>query len=192
MSALGRAGIVNRDAFYATMAGLMQINLTAPGRKEVSARMASFHAPFWTARHSRRRTTARRRSSRTTRRAPGSRCISTCTFARRRGTGAPRRRLPRAAAALVERSRARRTTCRGRGYTERDVELAASEVAGEDLHPWFEQHVGSTEDVDYDALLARAGLRLVRGGDAWTLVEIPDATPAQRAVREGWATGRCG
>ena len=53
-------------------------------------------------------------------------------------------------------------------------------------------HVGGTDDVDYDALLARAGLRLVRGGDAWTLEEIPDATPAQRAVREGWATGRCG
>jgi len=46
--------------------------------------------------------------------------------------------------------------------------------------------------VDYDALLARAGLRLQRGNGAWTLEEIPDATPAQRVVREGWATGRRG
>ena len=80
----------------------------------------------------------------------------------------------------------------GRGYTERDVELAASEVAGEDLHPWFERHVGGTDDVDYDAQLARAGLRLRRGEGVWKLEEIPDATPAQRAVREGWATGRRG
>jgi predicted metalloprotease with PDZ domain len=47
LAALGRAGIVPTDAFYATMGGLIQANLTAPGRKEVSARMASFHAPFW-------------------------------------------------------------------------------------------------------------------------------------------------
>ena len=80
----------------------------------------------------------------------------------------------------------------GRGYTERDVELAASEVAGEDLHPWFERHVGGTDDVDYDALLARAGLRLQRGDGVWKLEEIPGATSAQRVVREGWATGRRG
>jgi len=80
----------------------------------------------------------------------------------------------------------------GRGYTERDVERAASEIAGEDLHAWFERHVGGTEDVDYDAELARAGLRLVRGGDVWRLEELPEATPAQRVVREGWITGRRG
>ena len=32
----------------------------------------------------------------------------------------------------------------------------------------------------------------LRGGDVWQVEEIPDATPAQRAVREGWVTGRCG
>jgi predicted metalloprotease with PDZ domain len=79
----------------------------------------------------------------------------------------------------------------GRGYTELDVEQAASEVAGEDMHPWFEQYVGGTADLDYDALLARAGLRLVRG-DQWRIEEVPDATPAQRAVRDGWTSGRKG
>jgi predicted metalloprotease with PDZ domain len=79
----------------------------------------------------------------------------------------------------------------GRGYTERDVELAASSVAGEDLHPWFERYVAGTEDLDYDALLARAGLRLVRG-DGWKLEELPNATAAQRTVREGWVSGRRG
>jgi predicted metalloprotease with PDZ domain len=76
----------------------------------------------------------------------------------------------------------------GRGYTERDVELAASEVAGKDMHPWFERYVAGTEDLDYDALLARAGLRLVRG-DHWSIEEIAGASAAQLAVRHGWTTG---
>ena len=59
------------------------------------------------------------------------------------------------------------------------------------LHRWFERYVGGTEDLDYDALLAGAGLRLVRG-DRWTIEEMPDATPAQLVVRRGWITGRRG
>ena len=62
-------------------------------------------------------------------------------------------------------------------------------MAGEDLHRWFERYVGGTDDLDYDAPLARAGLRLVRG-DQWRIEEIADATPAQRVVREGWTSGR--
>ena len=83
--------------------------------------------------------------------------------------------------------RLRRTICRAGVIPS----ATASEIAGEDLHQWFEQHVGGTEDVDYDAMLARAGLRLVRGGGAWQIEELPDATPAQRAVRDGWLSGRC-
>lgn len=41
---LFRAGIEDTAAFYRDMAGLIHENLTAPGRKEVSARMSSFHA----------------------------------------------------------------------------------------------------------------------------------------------------
>jgi predicted metalloprotease with PDZ domain len=77
----------------------------------------------------------------------------------------------------------------GRGYTERDVERAVSEVAGEDMHPWFERYVAGTEDLDYDSLLAKAGLRLVRE-NPWRIEELPNATPAMRAVREGWSSGR--
>jgi hypothetical protein len=41
----------------------------------------------------------------------------------------------------------------GRGYTERDVERAASDVIGRDLTPWFDRHVGGTAVPDWDALL---------------------------------------
>jgi predicted metalloprotease with PDZ domain len=77
----------------------------------------------------------------------------------------------------------------GRGYTEQDVERAASEVVGEDLHAWFERHVGGTDDPDFDAVFANAGLRVVRG-ERWRIEEVPNATPAQRTVREGWTSGR--
>jgi hypothetical protein len=59
------------------------------------------------------------------------------------------------------------------------------------MHGWFERYVGGTDDLDYDALLAKAGLRLVRG-DRWTIEEVPDATLAQSAVRRGWVAGRRG
>ena len=50
------------------------------------------------------------------------------------------------------------------------------------------RYVGGTADLDYDALLAGAGLRLVRD-DRWHIEELPDATAAQRTVREGWISG---
>jgi len=45
--ALSRSGVQSTDAIYQTASGIIRANLTAPGRKEVSARMASFEAPFW-------------------------------------------------------------------------------------------------------------------------------------------------
>jgi predicted metalloprotease with PDZ domain len=192
MSALGRAGIVNRDAFYATMAGLMQINLTAPGRKEVSARMASFHAPFWDGAAQPQPNNGSQTFFSYYTKGAGL-ALYLDLFLRAKSGNA--RTLDDVFNALKRRTwDAPKASyyLQGRGYTERDVELAASEVAGEDLHPWFERYVGGTDDVDYDALLARAGLRMLRSGDVWKLEEIPDATPAQRVVREGWATGRRG
>jgi predicted metalloprotease with PDZ domain len=190
-SALGRAGIVGRDAFYATMGGLVQANLTAPGRKEVSARMASFNAPFWDgAPQSQPNNGPNTFFSYYTKGAG----LALYLDLHLRAKTANRRSLDDVFAALKHRSWDAPSTSyylRGRGYTERDVELAASDVAGEDMHAWFDRYVGGTEDLDYDALLSRAGLRLVRG-ERWIIEEMPDATPAQRLVREGWATGRRG
>ena len=185
-TALGRVGH-RRHATRSTRRwrGLDPANLTAPGRKEVSARMASFHAPFW---DGARAAAAEQRIAdlllATTPRARGSRSISTSimrakteqpTLARRRVRSLKRRswNAPNASYYL-----------QGRATRRRDVERAASEVAGEDMHGWFERYVGGTEDLDYDALLARAGLRLVRG-ERWTIEELPDATPAQLVVRGG-------
>jgi hypothetical protein len=59
------------------------------------------------------------------------------------------------------------------------------------MHAWFEQHVGGKDDMDYDEALSWAGLRLLRSDSAaWTIEELPDATPEQLRVRLGWITGR--
>ncbi|HEU4720377.1 MAG TPA: hypothetical protein VFS59_03370 [Gemmatimonadaceae bacterium] len=191
LAALGRANVVNREAFYGTMAGLIQSNLTAPGRKEVSARMASFHAPFWDGATQPQPNNGSRTFFSYYTKGAGL-ALSLDLYLRAKSGN--QRSLDDVFNALKRRSwnaPAASYYLQGRGYTERDVELAASEVAGEDMHPWFERYVGGTDDVDYDALLARAGLRLVRD-ESWRIEELPDASPAQRAVREGWATGRRG
>ena len=191
LTALGRGGVVSPDAFYAAMGSLVQANLTAPGRKEVSARMASFHAPFWDgAPQSQPNNGSNTFFSYYTKGAGLALYLDLwlrvktdnhCT-------------LDDVFESLKRRSWSAPTSSyylQGRGYTEADVERAASEVAGEDLHGWFERYVAGTEDLDYDALLAKAGLRLVRG-ERWAIEELPDATPAQLVVRRGWTTGRKG
>jgi len=191
LAALGRAGVVPADAFYATMGGLIQANLTAPGRKEVSARMASFHAPFWDG--GAQPQPSNGASTFFSYYTKGAGLALYLDLWLREKTG-NRRALDDVFAALKRRSWDAPTASyylQGRGYTEADVEDAASEIAGEDMHGWFERYVGGTEDLDYDALLARAGLRLVRG-DRWKIEEVPNATPAQLSVRRGWLTGRSG
>jgi predicted metalloprotease with PDZ domain len=191
LTALGRAGIVPRDVFYATMGGLIQANLTAPGRKEVSARMASFHAPFWDGGAQPQPTNGANTFFSYYTKGAG---LALYLDLWLREKTENRRALDDVFASLKRRSWNAPTTSyylQGRGYTEADVEHAATEIAGEDMHAWFERYVGGTEDLDYDALLAKAGLKLVRG-DRWTIEEVPDATPAQLAVRKGWVSGRCG
>jgi len=79
----------------------------------------------------------------------------------------------------------------GRGYTEDDVEQAVSAAAGTDMHAWFAQHVGGTDDMDYDAALSWAGLKLLRAESGqWQIEEMPDATPEQLKIRKGWLTGQ--
>ena len=189
LAALHRAGVTDRSEFYRSMANVIQANLTAPGRKEVSARMASFHAPFWDGGSQAQPTNAANSFFSYYTKGSGL-ALYLDLYIRARSNGA--RSLDDVFNALKRRSwDAPRASyyLPGRGYTERDVERAASEVASEDLHPWFERYVGGTEDMDYASLVARAGLRLVRDAEPWRLEELPDATPAQRVIRDGWVSG---
>ena len=186
---LHRSGITDLAEFYGSMTRIVQANLTAPGRKEVSARMASFHAPFWDGAPQAQPTNGGNTFFSYYTKGAGL-ALYLDLYIRAKTNNA--KALDDVFNELKRRTwNARNATyyLQGRGYTELDVERAASAVAGEDMHAWFERYVGGTDDLDYDALLARAGLRLVRG-DAWRIEELPNATPEQVRIRQGWNTGR--
>lgn len=188
---LYRGGVLAPDGFYPMIANaIIRPNLTAPGRKEVSARMASFEAPLWDGA------------------APGY-AVNPASFFSYYTKGAGlalyldlfiRGRTGNARSLDDAFRNLRRLSweqpnasyyLQGRGYTEDDVERAVSEAAGVDMHDWFVTHVGGTVDPDYDAVLADAGLRLVRD-DVWRIEEVSGATARQRVVRAGWVSGRTG
>jgi predicted metalloprotease with PDZ domain len=185
---LHRAGITDLAEFHRSMAGIIRSNLTAPGRKEVSARMASFHAPFWDGAVQQQPTNGANTFFSYYTKGAGL-ALYLDLWLRARSNGA--RSLDDVFNALKRRSWNAPNASyylQGRGYTELDVERAASEVAGVDMHAWFARYVGGTDDLDYDALLTSAGLRLTRDG-RWNIEPLPDATPAQRRIRDGWASG---
>lgn len=187
---LRRAGIEDTDAFYRRMADLIQQNLTAPGRREVSARMASFHAPFWDGAPEAQPTNRPNTFFSYYTKGAGIAAYLDL-FIRNRTNNA--RSMNHAFNNLKNRTWTAPKTSyylQGRGYTEDDVERAVGEAAGTNLHAWFERHVGGVEDMDYDEALGWAGLRLVRANGAWRIEEMDDATPAQIRVRMGWVTGR--
>ncbi len=84
---------------------------------------------------------------------------------------------------------------RGHGYTGEDFERAASEVAGVDLHDFFERYVRRTETPPYDEALASVGLRLVpqgRPGQPRVEYHIEDATALSHqalTLRRAWLNG---
>jgi predicted metalloprotease with PDZ domain len=186
---LRRAGIESTEAFYGRMANLIRANLTAPGRKEVSARMSSFHAPFWDGAPQGQPTNAAQTFFSYYTKGAGLAAYLDL-FIRHRTDN--RRSLNSAFNSLKNRTwNAPKASyyLQGRGYTEDDVEHAVSEAAGTNMKEWFERFVAGTEDLDYDEALAWAGLQLVREGD-WRIEEIPDILAQQMRVRMGWMTGR--
>jgi len=190
-----RAGIVSKDDYYQTLAHVIAENMESPGRKVVSARMASFLAPFWDGAATPMRVDRASFFSYYTKGEGLALVLDLDIRARTRNT----KSLDDALRAL------KRVTwdtpnasyyLQGRGYTEDDVVRAASEAAGADLAPWFDRYVGGVEDPPFAASLAEAGLRLESQpgprGTEYTVVEDPNATADQLRVRHGWLTGTAG
>jgi predicted metalloprotease with PDZ domain len=188
---LRRGGVEGDSAFYARMASVMQANLTAPGRKEVSARMASFHAPFWDGAPQAQPTNAANTFFSYYTKGAGLAAYLDLLI-RQRSNNA--RSLNDAFNLLRTRTWTAAKTSyylQGRPYTEDDVERAVSDAAGVPMKEWFIRHVAGVEDMNLDEALGWAGLILVRSQDGpWRIEESVDATPEQLRIRFGWLTGR--
>ncbi|HEU4642179.1 MAG TPA: hypothetical protein VFS44_06955 [Gemmatimonadaceae bacterium] len=190
---LMRAGVVDKADYYRTLEREITANLETPGRKEVSARMASFLAPFWDGASTPMKTDPR--NSYFTYYFKGSGLALLLDLQIRARSNNARslddalRNLKRLSWDAPNAS----YYLQGRGYTEADVERAVSEAMGTDMHAWFERYVGGVEDPPFAETLKLAGLALTpheeEGRRMWAVEEIPDATPAQRRVRDGWLTG---
>ena len=182
---LHRSGIVPKSQLYATLGRVMQYTSTTPARKERSPRAASFDAPFFDG--ARAPMPVNSEATTVSYYLSGEmRALALDLMIRSATNGT--KSLDDVLRSLKRRSwDAPNATyyLQGRGYTEADVEAAASEVYGKDLHDWFTRYVGGTEDLPWNDILALAGLRL----DGAALTELPDASAAAVQVRDGWLAG---
>jgi predicted metalloprotease with PDZ domain len=193
MMALPRSGVEPADAIYAAASALVRANLTAPGRKEVSARMSSFESAFFDGSRPEYAVDPNAWMSYYTKGAG----IALYLDLFIRGHTANHKSLDDAFKLLRDRTWGAPNASyylQGRGYTEEDVVQAVSDAAGIDMHDWFDRHVGSTEDMNYDEVLEPAGLRLVRetaaNGPTYRVEPLPNASGSQRIVRDGWVSGK--
>ena len=190
--ALNRAGVMDRYAFYRMIAATVRTTSESPARKEVSARMASFHAPYWDGVRSAMETNRQNTFlSYYTKGMALAWLLDLEIRSRTSGT----KSLDNVLRLLKERTWDVPSTSyylQGRGYTEEDVEQAVSDVIGSNFHPWFDRYVAGTEELPWVPTLALAGLKVVIGGGPardYQIVEDPAATTLQLRVRDGWLRG---
>lgn len=191
-----RAGLVSKDAYYRTLGGVITANLETPGRKQVSARMESFLAPFWDGAATPMRVDGRGSFFSYYTKGEGLALMLDLDIRARTHNARSLDDVLRALKRLSWDAPNASYYLQGRGYTEDDVVRAASEAAGMDLTPWFDRYVGGVDDPPFAEALAGAGLRLesVAGphGTDYAVAEDPNATPDQLRVRHGWLTGTAG
>lgn len=184
--ATSRAQLGTTSDTYAMIAGIVQANLTAPGRKEVSARMASFEAPFFDGAPRAQKTNASQTYFSYYFKGAG---IALALDLMIRDQSDNVRSLDDALRALKKLSWDQPNASyylQGRGYTEADVEHAVSQAMGKDMHAWFERYVGGTDDINFDDVLALAGLSLDRSETRWRVIPMANATSRAIAIRDTW------
>jgi predicted metalloprotease with PDZ domain len=71
---------------------------------------------------------------------------------------------------------------RSRGYRYEDLEKIASEIGGRSFKDFFANYIDGTAELDYNAALKNAGLRLVDG----KIIDLENVTEAQRSLRKSW------
>jgi predicted metalloprotease with PDZ domain len=183
---LPRVGIVDRPTFYRSLAGTLQYTSESPARKERSARQASFDAPFFDGAAQPMQTDAAHTFLSYY---PKGEVLALALDLTIRGETHGTKSLDDVLRLLKKRvwddAPSASYYLQGRGYTELDVERAASDVLGRDLHPWFDRYVGGTDDLPWEDLLRTVGLTVQRG-PRWTIAEDPQAPAEQVRLRDAW------
>ena len=187
---LERTGIVTPAQYLGTLGEDITYDLTRPARTWMSAREASMHAPFFDGGAQPMAVDAPNNYISYYTKGEGLALLLDIEIRTRTND---RHTLDDALRALKKRSwDAPKASyyLQGRGYTELDVEHAASEAAGADLHAWFERYVGGTDELPFAETLAKVGLTLTASGDsakrAYTVAPARDASPEQIARRKLW------
>ncbi|MEO6211720.1 MAG: hypothetical protein ABIQ10_16545 [Gemmatimonadaceae bacterium] len=187
---LERAGITRPEQLYETLGEDITYDLTRPARAWMSAREASMHAPFFDGGAQPMAVDAPRNFISYYTKGEGLALVLDLEIRARTHDA---RSLDDALRALKKRSwDAPKASyyLQGRGYTELDVEHAASEAAGADLHDWFARYVGGTEDPPFAKELAQVGLKLSETGDStsrsYTVTPDTGATKDELARRALW------
>jgi predicted metalloprotease with PDZ domain len=155
---LVRAGLITEDDYLNRLSRAINASMTPPGRKVRSVALSSFDA--WIRHY---RADEHSTNSAVNYYSKGTAVGFVLDMEIRRATGGARS-LDDMMRLLWARHHA------GLGYTPADVRAAASEVAGEDLGPLFDQIVDGTAELPLERALDWAGLKLPKADDeaeAW-------------------------
>jgi predicted metalloprotease with PDZ domain len=76
------------------------------------------------------------------------------------------------------------------GYAEDGILKVYSELAKQDMKPFYTPLVESMDELPFNEVLQAAGLELVEEGRRRTLKRIENPTPEQKKILEGWLEGK--
>ncbi len=185
-----RAGITDGPTYLRGLSNVIRVTSETPGRKERSARQASYDATFFDGAND--PMPVNRSDVFLTYYVKGEALAAFLDLTIRAHTNG-QKSLDDVLRLLKARTWDAPTDSyylQGRGYTERDIEEVVSDVMGRDMTPWFDQYVGGTDDLPWDEALAGVGLALriteAEAGRRYEVIDRPNATTAQRRLRASW------
>jgi len=185
---LHRAGLVDSAGYLARVAGAVGQLQRSPGRLLMSAEQSSYNAWFFDAVPLRQKTNFR--NTNISYYNKGELLGWLLDLDIRAKTGG-RKTLDDVMRLMWQRFWLGRTTSyylQGHGYTVEDFRQAVETVAGSSYADFFRRYVAGVDELPYDDVLGRVGLRLTRAEDKYALTLDP-AAPGS-ALGAAWLAGR--
>jgi predicted metalloprotease with PDZ domain len=185
---LHRAGLVDSAGYLARVARAVTQLQSSPGRKLMSAEQSSFNAWFFDAVPLRQKTNFRNTNISYYNKGELLGWLLDLDIRARTGG---RRTLDDVMRVMWQRFWLGRTTSyylQGHGYSVADFQKAVEDVSGASYAEFFRRYVAGTDELPYDAVLGKVGLRLTSADGKYTLELVPAA--AGSALGAAWLAGR--